>query len=580
MTKRLSIVMPFLFLSCLLCAQSYESWIDGDYNHRKSGMGTSTELIFSHDVSALPSGIHFLNVRTKTANGTWGSVTRQLFIVPGLASETAKVYECWIDGDYDGRVFRQITNAVEIATTLDVSLLTPGIHYYNMRCRDAHGVWGSVNRYLFIVTDAVHPTYIEYWIDSDTLTSIHQPVAGNPIMLDINVSRYEGGMHTFNCRLMGNNGQWTKDYTYPFTLDIQQQDSLTHEPIMAEYFFDNDPGYGKATAISQVKSDSEKYELSVAGLQTGAHVLHVRSADADGHWSGTVAFPLYVKPQEAFLALEYFFDEQDPGTGKATALPNPRGSIDSLLCHLPTKGLSIGNHTLNVRGLKPDGQWSDVVSRPFLIIEHQASGFIEYFVDRDPGYGKAKRIQNIKEGYNRIAINLSGLPTGAHTLGIRSTDEEGHWSSTIIRPLYICRKATGITAMEYYFDNADPGLGKAFQVSIIKNASDQIVFNISVDGLTIGEHVLNVRTQDINGLWSVATRRSFTTSKKLSLRGDVNDDGEIGMPDVMYTVNYILGAPADDFNEEAADLNKDGEIGMPDVMFIVNHILNGKFPDE
>ena len=64
------------------------------------------------------------------------------------------------------------------------------------------------------------------------------------------------------------------------------------------------------------------------------------------------------------------------------------------------------------------------------------------------------------------------------------------------------------------------------------------------------------------------------------LRGDANGDGEIGMPDVMFVVNYILGTPAETFNEEAADANLDGEIGMPDVMFIVNYILNGKFPDE
>lgn len=64
------------------------------------------------------------------------------------------------------------------------------------------------------------------------------------------------------------------------------------------------------------------------------------------------------------------------------------------------------------------------------------------------------------------------------------------------------------------------------------------------------------------------------------LRGDANGDGEIGMPDVMFVVNYILGNPAETFNEEAADANLDGEIGMPDVMFIVNYILNGKFPDE
>ena len=65
-----------------------------------------------------------------------------------------------------------------------------------------------------------------------------------------------------------------------------------------------------------------------------------------------------------------------------------------------------------------------------------------------------------------------------------------------------------------------------------------------------------------------------------ALRGDANGDGEIGMPDVMFIVNYILGTPDASFNAEAADANQDGEVGMPDVMYIVNYILNGKFPEE
>lgn len=508
MTKRLSAIVPFLFLSCLVCGQSFESWIDGDYIHRTSGTATSEELMLSHDVSSLPPGIHYFNFRAQTDDGAWGSVTRQLFIVPGLTSETAKAYECWIDGDYDGRVVRQITNTAEIVATLDASHLTPGIHYYNMRCRDANGVWGSVNRYLFMVTDAVHPAYIEYWIDSDRLASVRQPVAGDSIVLGINVSRYGSGIHTFNCRLQGSNGKWTEEYSYPFTLDARQ-DTLTHEPVMAEYFFDIDPGYGNATAISQVTSDSEKYELSVAGLQTGAHVLYVRSADADGHWSGTVAFPLYVKPQEVFLALEYYYDEQDPGIGKATALPKPRGTIDSLLCRLPTKGLSVGNHTLNVRGLKPDGHWSGVASRPFLVLEHYYTGCIEYFIDKDPGYGKALRVQNVKEGENRLAIDLTGLSTGAHLFAVRSLDEQGKWSSTIIRPLYVYRKTAGAVALEYYFDNADPGHGKARQVALPENGSSQFAFEVKLEGLSAGEHVLNVRAKDSNGLWTLATSQHF-----------------------------------------------------------------------
>ena len=63
------------------------------------------------------------------------------------------------------------------------------------------------------------------------------------------------------------------------------------------------------------------------------------------------------------------------------------------------------------------------------------------------------------------------------------------------------------------------------------------------------------------------------------LRGDANGDGEIGMPDVMFIVNYILGNPDPSFVALGADANEDGEIGMPDVMYIVQYILNGKFPE-
>lgn len=52
------------------------------------------------------------------------------------------------------------------------------------------------------------------------------------------------------------------------------------------------------------------------------------------------------------------------------------------------------------------------------------------------------------------------------------------------------------------------------------------------------------------------------------------------MNDVNNIVQYLLGNAPDGFDEKAADVNGDGEIGMPDIMFIVNYILNGKFPNK
>ena len=161
----------------------------------------------------------------------------------------------------------------------------------------------------------------------------------------------------------------------------------------------------------------------------------------------------------------------------------------------------------------------------------EKSSIIEYFFDNDPGYGKALRVQNVKEGENRLAIDLSGLATGAHLFAVRSLDKEGKWSSTIIRPLYVYRKTAGVVALEYYFDNADPGQGKAHQVALPENGSSQFAFEVSLEGLSVGEHVLNVRAKDCNGLWAATTSQSFLLTDNASGIGLImsNEDGSAQM---------------------------------------------------
>ena len=57
--------------------------------------------------------------------------------------------------------------------------------------------------------------------------------------------------------------------------------------------------------------------------------------------------------------------------------------------------------------------------------------------------------------------------------------------------------------------------------------------------------------------------------------GDVNDDGQINVLDVVITVNVILEIePVTDDILFSADLNADGEINVLDVVLIVNIILS------
>ena len=63
---------------------------------------------------------------------------------------------------------------------------------------------------------------------------------------------------------------------------------------------------------------------------------------------------------------------------------------------------------------------------------------------------------------------------------------------------------------------------------------------------------------------------------EIYFRGDANGDGEIGMSDVMFIVNYLLDTPDPSFNTKNADANLDGEITMSDATLIVNNIVKGR----
>ena len=55
--------------------------------------------------------------------------------------------------------------------------------------------------------------------------------------------------------------------------------------------------------------------------------------------------------------------------------------------------------------------------------------------------------------------------------------------------------------------------------------------------------------------------------------GDVNDDGDTSVVDVMLLVDKILGMNLLQYNPYTADVNKDGATDVVDVMTIVGLVL-------
>ena len=75
--------------------------------------------------------------------------------------------------------------------------------------------------------------------------------------------------------------------------------------------------------------------------------------------------------------------------------------------------------------------------------------------------------------------------------------------------------------------------------------------------------------------WNVADYGTFTFEAAIpnTILGDVNDDGEINVLDLMYLANFF--AKGEIISEKNADVNADGLLDVRDLMFLAN-VFAGK----
>ena len=70
---------------------------------------------------------------------------------------------------------------------------------------------------------------------------------------------------------------------------------------------------------------------------------------------------------------------------------------------------------------------------------------------------------------------------------------------------------------------------------------------------------------------------TFTLAANASIKGDVNNDGEVNIADVNAVINVILGGGG---SNTSGDVNADGEINIADVNAIIDIILGGGSSQE
>jgi subtilase family serine protease len=329
-----------------------------------------------------------------------------------------------------------------------------------------------------------------------------------------------------------------QDPAYPLPPAIPQN------IVAAEYFIDNDPGYGNATQIAVapgIDIINAAFNASVNGLSNGIHRIVVRTRSNEGRWSIVMIREFLVDfdppyanapatPQN-ILAVEYFIDT-DPGPGNGTPISiTPGTDLNNVGAAINVTGLAAGTHRLYIRSKSQEGRWAITAFKEFLIDSDpnyttppaapQNIVAAEYFYDTDPSFGNgtpvsltpATDISNFS-----FNANTSGLTTGTHRLYFRTKNNEGSWAITLIKDFIVDNDPgypvaplgpQNITAAEYFIDT-DPGAGNATPIAITPATDiNAIAFNANTTGLTLGTHRIYLRTRNNEGRWAITLIKDF-----------------------------------------------------------------------
>lgn len=228
-------------------------------------------------------------------------------------------------------------------------------------------------------------TAAEYFIDNDPGIGRGNPiavVAGTNITIPATLTT-EGllyGVHRLFLRTRNSEGVWSLTHSKEFLVDFDPPyptTSVAPTVTAAEYFIDNDPGWGNGIAIAVSPATNlvnMPVVVSTAGLNVGIHRLFLRSRDAAGVWSQTSmkeflvdenpAYPLAPTAPGNLVFAEYFFDT-DPGFGKGQPIAfTPSTNLTNYTAGVNVSGLSEGNHIFFIRTLD---DWSLTGYQAFLV---------------------------------------------------------------------------------------------------------------------------------------------------------------------------------------------------------------------
>lgn len=199
-------------------------------------------------------------------------ITVLLLAALQVIAQSMRGYEYWFDTDYEART-AVTSSQPDVSFEADISGLQAGLHYLNFRAQDDHGTWGALSRFIVYMTadsrGSADMVAYEYWMDSDydSRTVVSGTSVNSPLSVDI--SNLQVGLHYFNFRVQGSDGQWGALSRYLVYLS----EALSNVNLSTvEYMIDND---STTVQSQQVNGNTIVITADISRLSEGTHTINI-----------------------------------------------------------------------------------------------------------------------------------------------------------------------------------------------------------------------------------------------------------------------------------------------------------------
>jgi hypothetical protein len=341
-----------------------EYFIDTDPGYGSAtaipGVGTpsySGALTLTPEVLASLTGpTHLLGIRFQDTDGTWGATKMKIFSPMSADSALLARGEYFLNED-PGEGMGVAITAEEAAEFSAPITLSPEVlntlprrpNLIGIRFQDANVDWGETKMRYFspMSADSAVLARGEYFLNEDpgegmgvAITTEEAADYSAPLTLAPGIlNTLPSGVNLMGVRFRDTNGDWGETAFRLLDPDMADDAMLSK----GEYFINNDPGLGLATAISLTGEVSLSPEF-LQTLPTGMNLLGVRFQDSEGEWSRS-SFRLFDNiSDEAHDLSEVSWKLVKGGTilKSGTLLPN-RGNRLDLIVRERTLNISEGD---------------------------------------------------------------------------------------------------------------------------------------------------------------------------------------------------------------------------------------------